>query len=352
MELNAPAKPLLAGGRHRLASRTVSIDDDAEDLSDLVEWGEPEHAEDEHGLFDTEPNEGASRSPGGTDGDAAGVVPNSPVRGWRRWFEAFEITYLGRVSASWDVRARDAGWECDEPGAYCPRCGVTVGEFELDTLSDPATCTRCRERRLAWDRFVRLGAYEGVLATAIRELKFFAMRAHGERLGVLLGERASGLMQRLGITSEGVAVVPISTTPWRRIARGVDHAAILARGVARETGAELIAALARRHRPTQWSVAPSQRRRNVAGSFRWRGVGQRLIGKRLVLVVDDVRTTGATLTEACKVIRRGLGEIAARERRGGATKPTPDSTNSPIIVACTLAVARTKAMAASGPPPS
>lgn len=346
-ELNAPAKPMQAGGRHRLASRTVSIDDDAADLSDLVEWGEPEHAEDDHGLFDAEQDGGASRSRGGTD--AAAGIPRSPVRGWRRWFEAFEIAYLGRVSASWDVRARDAGWASDEPGTYCPRCGVTVGEFELDTLSDPPTCTRCRERRLAWDGFVRLGAYEGVLASAIRELKFLAMRAHGERLGALLGERACGLMERLEVAGEDVAVVPIPTTPWRRIARGVDHAAILARGVARETGAELIAALGRRHRPTQWSVAPSQRRRNVAGSFRWRGVGQRLIGKRLVLVVDDVRTTGATLTEACKTIRRGLGEIAARTSGNAGREAMPDAAHSPIIVACTLAVARTKAMAVSGP---
>jgi predicted amidophosphoribosyltransferase len=312
-----------SGARHRLASRSGGVDDDT--FADEVDWSEPEFVPDGSG-------EEAGDDGSGSGEAAAGAAS---LRGWRRWFEAFEIAYLGRVSASWDVRARDAGWSRDEAGAYCPRCGVTVGEFELDTLSDPATCARCRDTRLAWDRFVRLGAYEGVLAGAIRELKFYAMRHHGERLGALLGERVREQMETLGVGCADAAIVPIPMTPWRRIARGVDHTAILARAVSRESGVPLVRALRRRHRPTQWSVPTSERRRNVAGSFVCRGLVSGLRGKRLVIVVDDVRTTGATMTEACRTLGRGM------ERAMSAGEKAPPA-ESPIIIACTVAVARIK----------
>lgn len=329
-ELNAPAKPLDAGGRYRIVSRSrAAVDDDVgldEDRLRAFGWDEPEHDVDADGAN----GEDVSR----VERDLA-VAP-SPTRGAARWIESFEIAYLGRVSASWDVRARDAGWRADDEGDYCPRCGLTVGEFALDTLTDPPTCPACRDQKLTWDRFVRLGAYEGVMASAIRELKFHAMRAHGERLGALLGERLAALLREMGVQGREAAVVPIPMTPWRRIARGVDHATTIARSAARVAGVPLVRTLWRRHRPTQWSVPTSERRRNVSGSFGvrkgwWGGPGgsrgaiERLGKCRVVVVLDDVRTTGATMTEACRVLDRALA--ASR------------SHSSPIIIASTLAVA-------------
>ena len=334
-ELNAPARPLDAGGRYRIVSRSrAAVDDDA-GLGDAgLDWSEPEHAIGEDGV------EAGEDGGVGTERVAAA----SPTRGMARWVEAFEIAYLGRVSASWDVRARDAGWRADEEGGYCPRCGMTVGVYALDTLTDPPTCPACRGRKVAWDRFVRLGAYEGVLAGAIRELKFHAMRAHGERLGALLGERIAALLGAMGVRGDEAAVVPVPMTAWRRMARGVDHAATIARSAARAAGVPLVRALWRRHRPAQWSVAPSERRRNVAGSFGVRGGGvwdgwmrgggvERLRGRRVVMVVDDVRTTGATMTEACRVLDRAIGG-------GGGGSGAVKGADSPIIIAATVAVAR------------
>lgn len=337
--LNAPAAPMQAGARHRVASRSSGVDDDT--FVDEIDWSEPEFVPDDGGDEAGEETFDAADDGGRGSGEAAAGAAS--LRGWRRWFEAFEIAYLGRVSASWDVRARDAGWTCDQAGAYCPRCGVTVGEFELDTLSDPATCARCRDKKLAWDRFVRLGAYEGVLAGTIRELKFHAMRHHGERLGALLGARVREEVVKFGVEREEAAIVPIPMTPWRRIARGVDHTAIIARAVSRESGVPLVRALKRRHRPTQWSVPTSERRRNVAGSFVCRGLVAGLVRKRLVIVVDDVRTTGATMAEACRTLELGM-EV------GKQAGENAQVANSPIIMACTVAVARTRGQGGpSGP---
>jgi predicted amidophosphoribosyltransferase len=174
------------------------------------------------------------------------------------------------------------------------------------------------------------------MAGAIRELKFHAMRAHGERLGALLGETLAAGLREMGVRGGEAAIVPIPMTPWRRIARGVDHATTIARSAARVAGVPLVRALWRRHRPTQWSVPTSERRRNVSGSIGvrkgwWggsggtRGVIERLKTCRVVVVLDDVRTTGATMTEACRVLDRALA----------ASRPQ----SSPIIIASTVAVA-------------
>lgn len=334
-ELNLPAQPLDAGGYHRLVSRSrLGIDEDAVPDETLgadvggthpIDFDEPEY--DVGDLAVDEDSFGAAVDAGG------GIVLPSPTRGIARWIEAFEIAYLGRVSASWDVRARDAGWRADEESDYCPRCGLSVGEFGLDTLTDPPTCAACRDRRLPWDRYVRLGLYRGVLAGAIRDLKFNAMRAHGASLGAALGEKIAATLRSMGVREDRCAIVPVPMTPWRRIARGVDHAATIAAGVSKMAGVPIVRALWRRHRPAQWSVPTSQRRRNVSGSFgvrgSWSPVGlnpiERLRRCDAVIVVDDVRTTGATMSEACRVIGRTLDRANAD--------------NSPIIIASSLAVA-------------
>jgi predicted amidophosphoribosyltransferase len=97
-----------------------------------------------------------------------------------------------------------------------------------------------------------------------------------------------------------VVLVPIPTTPWRRLARGVDHTRAIAVGAAEVVGVPVISALAKRHRPSQLAVPQSKRAGNVRGSMRWTGV--QLQGMHVVLL-DDVRTTGATLAEACRALR-------------------------------------------------
>lgn len=105
------------------------------------------------------------------------------------------------------------------------------------------------------------------------------------------------------------AVVPVPLHWRRRRWRGYDQAALLARPTAKALGVPaLLRGLRRvRHTPSQVNLPHDERQANVAGAFapgRLRGVGR-------VLLVDDVRTTGATLEAASKALRAG----GAREVR-------------------------------------
>lgn len=160
---------------------------------------------------------------------------------------------------------------------------------------------------------MRLGPYDGPLREWIHELKFERFRPAGWTLGRLMGERLKAELIAAGVEPARVVLVPVPMSRWRRMSRGIDHTLALARGVREVTGAPIARTLARLHRPSQIEVPASQRRANVAKAFRARRL--EALDGRLVVMIDDVRTTGATLAAACRALRRGM-KMAAR-RRGG-----------------------------------
>jgi ComF family protein len=106
-------------------------------------------------------------------------------------------------------------------------------------------------------------------------------------------------------------VVPVPLHPGRLRARGFNPAALLAGSVARELRAPRDPSAAARVRATasQTGLGRRARRRNVAGAFR--AVPERVEGRRLCLV-DDVVTTGSTLSELARELRRaGALEVHA-----------------------------------------
>ncbi|MDX2116074.1 MAG: phosphoribosyltransferase family protein [Planctomycetota bacterium] len=243
--------------------------------------------------------------------DAVVVETPSPTTMTESWWTRVERAWLDPVAEPLARRAARAGWAPDEPARYCDRCGHDIGVFERSEFG----CSSCRNTRPPWDRFVRLGRYETPLSDWVCEVKFTRFRVLGLQLGRLLGValREAGVLEWRG--AGGVAVVAMPTTWRRRFSRGIDHAGVIARGAARELGVPVVRVIARRHRPSQRSVAVSDRPGNVSGAFF--GVRRPRDGTRLILV-DDVMTTGATLRGACRGLRKenpgsgnsgGMGEV-------------------------------------------
>lgn len=248
---------------------------------------------------------------------ADGPAPIEPRQDVREalptWARVFEEGLLGRTSGPFAQRAEDVGWHPDVAADYCPRCGACAAEFEAQfgVHGDVPRCAWCRDKRLPWTNFVRLGPYEGVLREAILDLKFTAWRSIGYELGRLLGRQLASELARHKVPPERVLLVPVPTTWRRRLARGIDHSLILARGMTEVVPCRIARPIGRRHTVSQASLSAAARETNVAGAFFDRSV--RISNIQLVVVVDDVRTTGATLRGACRAARRWL--------RGQATPP-------------------------------
>jgi len=127
------------------------------------------------------------------------------------------------------------------------------------------------------------------MADAIRRFKYADQRQllrHFRPLLTAAAEPYAGLVD---------AVVPIPLHPCKLRERGWNPAALLARPIAAALGVPLRTGLLRRVRETaaQAGLSREARAQNVRGAFRARPAAP-----ARVLLVDDVRTTGATLLEA------------------------------------------------------
>lgn len=155
---------------------------------------------------------------------------------------------------------------------------------------------RCRREQPAWDGILLLGAYADDLREAILTIKRPGSEHLAWSLAALLAEKQQAALAAIGV--EGVVPVPMHW--WRRACRGTSDADEIAQAVARRIGTTVVPALVRaRATRMQNELPPEDRGDNVAGAFRVRGT---VAGRRLLLV-DDVVTTGATLTACCRALR-------------------------------------------------
>ena len=224
--------------------------------------------------------------------------------------EQFEKVWLGVRERAFGRQAALTGWSPDERGSYCWRCGTGVGAYETDGDG----CAWCRRKRLAWDRCLRLGAYEGILRDGLLALKLEQWRRTGADIGRLMGEAIRDELERQGIDPGRAEIVPVPMSFRSRMKTGVDHTLVLARAASGVCRAPVRAVLRSVHGPGQAGLAASERAKNIRGRIRPRR-GARLSAGTVTVVLDDIRTTGATMREACKAVRRVREEMEPAEDR-------------------------------------
>lgn len=196
---------------------------------------------------------------------------------------------------------QQAGWRVDDFSDYCMRCGDSVGMGEANASG----CATCRDggelARGIGDGVVRLGPHVDVLREWVLAVKFSRWSEMGEHLGRLLGQA----VRRSELVDIDSAIVVPMPMPWqRRFYRGIDHARVIAEAAAREIKAPVVSMLRKSHRPPQVSLAPSERKRSGSkGMMLRRRLARSSIAGLDVVLVDDVRTTGASLRAAVRLLR-------------------------------------------------
>ncbi len=111
-------------------------------------------------------------------------------------------------------------------------------------------------------------------------------------------------MSMADVIEPDAILVPVPLHWMRLISRRYNQAAILARALARETGLQVETDCLYRRRPTpsQAGRGTRARKRNMAGAFGIRRT-EKLSG-RSVILVDDVYTTGATVSGCCRMLKK------------------------------------------------
>lgn len=186
----------------------------------------------------------------------------------------------------------------------CPGCGLA--------LAGPPRPARPHPAPSGLPPSYAVAAYAGMVRTLLLAYKEEGVVTLGEPLGAAL---AGAVAAAAG--ADRLALVPVPSTRRARRARGDDVVARLARVAARRLRADgrtatVVTALAHA-RPVADSarLTAAQRATNLAGAFRLRHRAEVVLGGHTVVVVDDLITTGATLAECSRLLRRCGVEVAA-----------------------------------------
>jgi ComF family protein len=195
-------------------------------------------------------------------------------------------------AACWDALPRHSGRVCD--------CGEPLA------VTAPVPCGRCRRGLSPFRAGASLGPFAGSLRVLVHELKYRGRRRSASRAARLL----FGSEPARRVLAGASVLVPVPLHPRRLRQRGFNQSLLLARALGRLAGLPVADALARRiETATQTGLSAAARRRNVKGAFR--AVRPAAIAGRVVVLVDDVLTTGAT-ARACAQALRGAGASAVR----------------------------------------
>ncbi len=186
---------------------------------------------------------------------------------------------------------------------YPPRCTICrklLREKETDF------CAECRTKLSILEAPIKRGefftqcyavtAYSGDVAASLKRYKFQGMQQYAGAYGRLIAMQ----LLRMQAAFDILTWVPVSKK--RRRKRGFDQSELLARTVANELGVSCVRTLEKvRDNPAQSLLeGAEQRRANVMNAYR--SIEPEHFANRHVLLIDDIMTTGATLSECSRIL--------------------------------------------------
>lgn len=179
---------------------------------------------------------------------------------------------------------------------YCPICSIPFVSRE----GDSHLCEDCMRKRPFFSALAAPYVFDGALMSAVHAFKYGTKSYLINPLGPLLTRFARDLF----LKTDGLLIMPVPLHPKRLRQRGFNQSALLARHVAKALNTDLdISSLMRiKYTVPQTGLNKKERQKNIRGAFQVQTSAK--IKKKKILLIDDVATTGNTLNECARMLRK------------------------------------------------
>ncbi len=205
---------------------------------------------------------------------------------------------------------------CGKEGKYiCEKCYVFAGESALicpvcgESSFSGERHFQCLSARYDLDGLANVWEYEGIVKKVLGTIKYRGItHALGELVQssfqLMLADKArfGAFLEFLFVGSPMITYVPMFLQKEKK--RGFNQAKLVAQVVGKITGNKVLQLLAKtKETPSQTNLTKQQRVENIKDSF---GVCAKpgLAQIKNVVLVDDIWTTGATMKECCKALKK------------------------------------------------
>ncbi len=180
---------------------------------------------------------------------------------------------------------------------FCAACGLP---FEY-SIGAQAHCAACIQEAPPFARARAAFRYDDASKHLVLRLKYQDETALAQVYAPWLARAGAEVLAASDV------IVPVPLHYWRFVHRRYNQSALLASVMAKVSGKLLLPDGLMRIRPTlqQTGLTHAQRQKNVRGAFRVHPKRREMLRGKTVLLVDDVYTTGATLSACAKALKRG-----------------------------------------------
>lgn len=218
------------------------------------------------------------------------------------WAGLLDLVYPPKCVVCGEMQSKYMCPECQDAIVFikpptCSHCGAPKPEPQ---------CAECHGVVFAFDSAQSVGIYDGVLKEAIHQFKYAGHTVMASVLGALLVQHINS---RADFLAKIGCIVPMPIHPSRARFRGFNQSELLASEIGRALDLPVLPAALIRTRPTrpQVDLPVDKRHENVDDAFSV--TREDVVSGRIVLLIDDVFTTGST----CDSASRALREAGARE---------------------------------------
>ncbi len=146
-----------------------------------------------------------------------------------------------------------------------------------------------------FEKIFMVGWHDGMIGNLVKEYKYNSVRALAEVLADFLDEA-------LPIFNEELVLVPLPTISSHIRQRGFDHTGLLAKKLAKKRGWQVEKCLGRNKNSVQVGANRNERKKQAKGAYK---LIEEVNKEAYYLLLDDVWTTGASMTEAAKIMKNG-----------------------------------------------